>query len=47
MRSIATPNEIIDMMIKMTPMAFATQPIEFHISIKSIGTSSGASRKTA
>src|SRR3954466_2429227 len=36
MRSMATPNEIIDMKTRITPMALATIPICAHICIKSI-----------
>src|SRR5687768_878721 len=43
---MATPNEIIDITIRMTPMAFATQPIWCHISIRSICTSSGARKRS-
>ena len=41
-RSIATPNEIIDMMIRITPMALATHPICSHMCIRSIRPSSGS-----
>src|SRR6188768_1327896 len=51
-RSIATPNEIMDMMIRITPMTFATHPICSHMCIRSIRPSSDiwknpASRKVS